>query len=294
MIKNNLINLFTKRKQSYTFYLFFFISLLSFGNTLSYAEENRAFNFSTINLNNGLSQLSVLDICQDAKGYMWFATRNGLNKYDGATFTIYKHSNQNTNSLTDNHITKLLPDNIHGGLWIGTTNGLNYLNQKTNLITNYQIADYPSLPSNRILSLCLNKSGELWIGTRLGLCRWIPEKNTFQPITFDGLLERESITSLYIDKEERLYIGTHNKGLLICDKNLNIIQKLNKESTPSLSDNTISCIFEDSQHQIWIGTDMKGLNKWNPDQQSIVTFSKHNSGLTDNYIRCIQRSQSDE
>ena len=288
MIKNNLINLFTKRKQSYTFYLFFFISLLSFGNTLSYAEENRAFNFSTINLNNGLSQLSVLDICQDAKGYMWFATRNGLNKYDGATFTIYKHSNQNTNSLTDNHITKLLPDNIHGGLWIGTTNGLNYLNQKTNLITNYQIADYPSLPSNRILSLCLNKSGELWIGTRLGLCRWIPEKNTFQPITFDGLLERESITSLYIDKEERLYIGTHNKGLLICDKNLNIIQKLNKESTPSLSDNTISCIFEDSQHQIWIGTDMKGLNKWNPDQQSIVTFSKHNSGLTDNYIRCIQ------
>lgn len=288
MIKNNLIALYTKRKQQFIFYILHLIFLLSFGNSHLSAEENRAFNFSTLNLNNGLSQLSVLDICQDTKGYMWFATRNGLNKYDGAHFTVYKHSNRDDNSLTDNHITKLLPDNVHDGLWIGTNNGLNYLNQKTNLITRYQIADYPSLPSNSILSLCLDKSGELWIGTRLGLCRWIAESNTFQPITFDGQLEREPITSLYIDKAERLYIGTHNKGLLICDKNLNILQKLNKESTPALSDNAISCIYEDSHQQIWIGTDMKGLNKWNPEQQTVSLFLEHNSGLTDNYIRCIQ------
>ena len=288
MIKNNLIALYTKRKQQFIFYILHLIFLLSFGNSHLSAEENRAFNFSTLNLNNGLSQLSVLDICQDTKGYMWFATRNGLNKYDGAHFTVYKHSNRDDNSLTDNHITKLLPDNVHDGLWIGTNNGLNYLNQKTNLITRYQIADYPSLPSNSILSLCLDKSGELWIGTRLGLCRWIAESNTFQPITFDGQLERESITSLYIDKAERLYIGTHNKGLLICDKSLNILQKLNKESTPALSDNAISCIYEDSHQQIWIGTDMKGLNKWSPEQQSISIFLEDNSGLTDNYIRCIQ------
>ena len=91
MIKNNLITLHIKRKQLPIFYLFFFIFLLSSGNSRLYAEENRAFNFSTLNLNNGLSQLSVLDICQDDKGYIWFATRNGLNKYDGTHFTIYKH-----------------------------------------------------------------------------------------------------------------------------------------------------------------------------------------------------------
>lgn len=155
MIKNNLITLHIKRKQLPIFYLFFFIFLLSSGNSRLYAEENRAFNFSTLNLNNGLSQLSVLDICQDDKGYIWFATRNGLNKYDGTHFTIYKHSNRDNNSLSDNHITKLLPDNVRGGLWVGTNNGLNYLDPKTNLITNYQLADYPELPSNSILSLCL-------------------------------------------------------------------------------------------------------------------------------------------
>ena len=288
MIKNNLITLHIKRKQLPIFYLFFFIFLLSSGNSRLYAEENRAFNFSTLNLNNGLSQLSVLDICQDDKGYIWFATRNGLNKYDGTHFTIYKHSNRDNNSLSDNHITKLLPDNVRGGLWVGTNNGLNYLDPKTNLITNYQLADYPELPSNSILSLCLDKSGKLWVGTRLGLCFWQPENKTFKLVTLDGQLDKESITSLYIDKQERIYIGTHDKGLLICDKNLNVTQKLTKESTPALSDNAISCIFEDSHQQIWIGTDMKGLNKWNPDKQTVSAFFEHNSGLTDNYIRCLQ------
>ena len=288
MIKNNLITLHIKRKQLPIFYLFFFIFLLSSGNSRLYAEENRAFNFSTLNLNNGLSQLSVLDICQDDKGYIWFATRNGLNKYDSTHFTIYKHSNRDNNSLSDNHITKLLPDNVRGGLWVGTNNGLNYLDPKTNLITNYQLADYPELPSNSILSLCLDKSGKLWVGTRLGLCFWQPENKTFKLVTLDGQLDKESITSLYIDKQERIYIGTHDKGLLICDKNLNVTQKLTKESTPALSDNAISCIFEDSHQQIWIGTDMKGLNKWNPDKQTVSAFFEHNSGLTDNYIRCLQ------
>lgn len=288
MIKNNLINLITPKKQTYslTLLLFFFLSLS--GYSPLHAKENRVFNFSTLNLNNGLSQLSVLDICQDAKGYIWFATRNGLNKYDGEQFTVYKHSNYDHNSLSDNHITKLLPDDTRGGLWVGTNNGLNYINQKTNVISRYQTGDYPGLPSNSILSFSLNQSGKLWVGTRLGLCYWIPESQTFETLTFDGLLKEEPITSLYTDQQGLLYIGTHNKGLLVCDKNLNILQRLDKNSRPALSDNAISCIFEDSNRQLWIGTDMKGLNKWSADRKTISTLLQDNSGLTDNYIRCLQ------
>ena len=288
MIKNNLINLIAQKKQTYRISLVIFFLLSFSGYSYLYAEENRAFNFSTLNLNNGLSQLSVLDICQDTKGYIWFATRNGLNKYDGEHFTVYKHSNYDSNSLTDNHITKLLPDGIRGGLWVGTNNGLNYINQKTNVITRYQIGDYPGLPSNSILSFCLNETGRLWVGTRLGLCYWIPENQSFETVTFNGLLKDEPITSLYTDKQGVLYIGTHHKGLLVCDQKLNILQRLHKDSKPALSDNAISCIFEDSHRQLWIGTDMKGLNKWSADRKTISPFLQHNSGLTDNYIRCIQ------
>lgn len=288
MINNNLIYLYTKKTLKHTIYLFSFLLLFPFSGSYIHAEENRAFNFSTLNLNDGLSQLSVLDICQDSKGYIWFATRNGLNKYDGEHFTIYKHNNHDVNSLSDNHITTLLPDNTHQVIWVGTNNGLNHINQKTNLITRYQLAEYPDLPSNSILSLCQSLTGELWIGTRLGLCYWNPESQTITRITLNDRLKNEPITSLYIDEKGLFYIGTHNKGLLICDSKLNIIQELNKESTPSISDNAISCIYEDSHHHIWIGTDMKGLNKWNPLRRTISVFSQLNSGLTDNYIRCLR------
>lgn len=56
----------------------------------SYAYSSQDFYFSNLNLKDGLSQISVLDILQDSKGYMWFATRNGLNRYDGKNFVIYK------------------------------------------------------------------------------------------------------------------------------------------------------------------------------------------------------------
>lgn len=128
MIKNNLISC-TKKHPTFTILpilAFFFFSQMTCFPQLC-AQESRAFNFSNINLKNGLSQLSVLAICQDAKGYIWFATRNGLNKFDGENFTVYKHDNNDPHSLSDNHITSLLPDNVNEGLWVGTNNGLNYI-----------------------------------------------------------------------------------------------------------------------------------------------------------------------
>lgn len=65
----------------------------------------------------------------------------GLNKYDGEKFTVYKHDNDDPHSLSDNHITCLLPDDANEGLWVGTNNGLNYINLKTNQITKYQTDD---------------------------------------------------------------------------------------------------------------------------------------------------------
>lgn len=70
----------------------------------------------------GLSQLSVLKIHQDKSGFMWFATRNGLNRYDGNSFVVYKHSNGDSLSLSSNHVTALAEDD-RGNLWVGTMNG---------------------------------------------------------------------------------------------------------------------------------------------------------------------------
>ncbi|KAA6318692.1 hypothetical protein EZS27_031332, partial [termite gut metagenome] len=81
------------RKIAKLIFLFILVSQISFANEPS-------FYFSTLDLKDGLSQLSVLKIYQDSYGFMWFATRNGLNKYDGTTMTVYKHINTNPHSLS--------------------------------------------------------------------------------------------------------------------------------------------------------------------------------------------------
>lgn len=79
------------------------------------------FSFSSLKMEEGLSQLSVLKIHQDKSGFMWFATRNGLNRYDGNSFVVYKHSNGDSLSLSSNHVTALAEDD-RGNLWVGTMN----------------------------------------------------------------------------------------------------------------------------------------------------------------------------
>ena len=74
-------------------------------------QEQEPISFSTISIKEGLSQLSVTKIYQDCRGYMWFATRNGLNRYDGKTFKVYKQSMHDPHSgLTDNHIYSIAED----------------------------------------------------------------------------------------------------------------------------------------------------------------------------------------
>ena len=68
------------------------------------AQNNENFYFSNLNLKDGLSQISVLKIFQDTKGFIWFGTRNGLNRYDGSEFVIYKHDPKDSLTLSDNHI----------------------------------------------------------------------------------------------------------------------------------------------------------------------------------------------
>ncbi|NDV65527.1 response regulator [Bacteroides sp. 224] len=257
------------------------------------AVNDGIFYFSNLDLRDGLSQLSVLDICEDSNGYIWMATRNGLNRFDGDHFVIYRHDNTDKNSISDNHITVLLPDTLRKGLWAGTNNGLNYIDLQTNRITSYLHTDYPEIPSNQIVSLCSDPSGNLWVGTRKGLCLFKPETQTFESILLNGLLFNETINALHIDKQNHFYIGTYNKGLFVCNDKLQIITQITRSTTPALTDNTIFELYEDSYGSIWIGTLDKGLNKWNPKDNTIRQFTTQNSGLSDENIRCFKQMNND-
>src|ERR1700712_1855841 len=100
--------------------LAFFMLLI----TLVLKAQNDQFQFSQLDLNNGLSHNQVNCILKDSKGFMWFGTVSGLNRYDGYKFKIFKHSGSDTSSLNDDFIVGI-SEGPGYKLWIETRNGLN-------------------------------------------------------------------------------------------------------------------------------------------------------------------------
>ena len=104
-------------------------------------RDEGALKFKHFTSANGLSQRSVMAILQDKTGYQWFGTRDGLNKFDGNRFIVYRHDAANPKSLSNNNIHSLYQDN-YGNLWVGTQTGLNKYNPRTDDFTRYGAADY--------------------------------------------------------------------------------------------------------------------------------------------------------
>src|SRR5579875_437319 len=103
-------------------FLLLFLSSLIYIH-IAYAQDNE-FQFSRLDINNGLSHNQVTCIAKDAKGFMWFGTLSGLNRYDGNKFKVFKHSSKDTSSINDDFIVNIYegPDNK---LWVETRNGFN-------------------------------------------------------------------------------------------------------------------------------------------------------------------------
>lgn len=253
-------------------------------------EAAPSFYFTSLKPDDGLSQLSVLKIFQDSKGFMWFGTRNGLNKYDGNTFTVYKHSNTDSTSLSNSHITALAEDD-RGNLWVGTMDGLNRLEFSTNRILSYNLSSLSDKPVYRtwISDLYKDKQNRLWVATSRGLFLYEDKGDTFSPVKLDGELEHTHIVTIRENSQGNLLIGTLQKGLYICNKDMHLLSHYFQDGTfASLSDNYVSAIYEDSRGQLWVGTRQTGLNRIDPYTHQVTQYTFRNSGLGNDYIRTLQ------
>jgi ligand-binding sensor domain-containing protein len=158
----------------------------------------------------GLSQNTIYCLLEDAKGYMWIGTWDGLNKYDGYDFVIYN----TTNGLSNPTIYSLLEDD-EKNIWIGTENGLNWLDRHSNKILQFHSSpvNLNSLNNDIVNHVCQDRKGYLWISTTFGLNRYDKNQNIFTSYNF---FERNSDSALtnYVsrvkeDETGGLWIGTH-------------------------------------------------------------------------------------
>ncbi|MEM9328216.1 MAG: two-component regulator propeller domain-containing protein, partial [Bacteroidota bacterium] len=180
------------------------------------AGAQQAIRFDHISTKDGLSQSDINTIYQDAQGYMWFGTHDGLNRYDGYEFTVYKPDPKKPGSINSNLIFSISGDD-RGNLWIGTTgSGLNYFDRQTETFTSYTEAD--GLAHNHVTTVFLDSQQRLWIGTNDGLnlldLRLPEEQRTFQlfhpekapfMVGWDG----KSVMAIYEDSEQQIWIGGH-------------------------------------------------------------------------------------
>lgn len=195
-----------------------FLFLLNVTQTSAQQGLN-AVTFQSYGIDKGLSQGFVSDMIQDNKGFIWIATGDGLNRYDGYKFVAYHHDPDHSNSLISDDLTCVYQD-AKGRIWIGTRNsGVDLFDPETNTFEHFQHSASASLQSNIILQISGDKSGNIWIKTREGIERMqlssAPQRAEFIPIKINQqaeLLKRNSAPQgLFIDSKDRVFITTTDK-----------------------------------------------------------------------------------
>jgi signal transduction histidine kinase/ligand-binding sensor domain-containing protein/DNA-binding response OmpR family regulator len=246
-------------------------------------SQQQQIRFEHLGINDGLSQSNVTCILQDSRGFMWFGTKDGINRYDGYRFTVYKNIATDSNSLSHNFIKNIIEDD-KGTLWIATWGGgVDCFDPNKKKFTHYkhQENNANSIGDNFINCLQFDEDGVLWIGTQTsGLNRLNLNTNQVTRYVFRSndptSISDNFITTIYKDSRNRLWAGTLRNGLNLFNKKTNTFTRYqhNPKDPRSLSGNTIGSFFEDSRHRLWVGTVGCGLNVMENDKSGFRHF-KH-------------------
>jgi ligand-binding sensor domain-containing protein/class 3 adenylate cyclase/predicted metal-dependent HD superfamily phosphohydrolase len=183
---------------------FIFLSTVLIGAT-SVAQQ-KSIKFDTYTIEDGLSQSQVTSIQQDRTGFLWIATQDGLNKYDGYTFNVLKNEANNENSLPNNYIHFLLPDQ-QGNLWFGSNRGIGKLNPQSGEITKINRKDYPDLRGYIFTHLAFDRFGHLWaLSEKHGIN--IINTQSHKVEVKSSLESTTAFSCIYSDDSYNIWIGT--------------------------------------------------------------------------------------
>lgn len=250
--------------------------------------------FERISVQHGLSQSAVTCMIQDKQGFLWIGTQDGLNRYDGYKFTVFKKNPHDKNSISNNYITCLFEDR-DGYLWAGTSGGgLSRYDNRTNRFVNFmhQESNPSSISINQIRSVLEDSKNNFWVGTSTGgLNRFMKFENEFihyecNPDDPD-CIKSNSIRCIFEDSRKNLWFGTWGEGLKRYEHSTGKFIDYKNYSTNEPNANRINSIYEDSSGNIWLATNL-GLNKLNESEKTFREYKKDdNTGLSDNLVSSI-------
>ncbi|HCY70647.1 MAG TPA: hybrid sensor histidine kinase/response regulator, partial [Bacteroides cellulosilyticus] len=282
--------------------------------------------FSHIGMEDGLSHSTIFAINQDKEGNLWFATYDGVNKYDGYNFTVYRHEYTNPNSIASD-ITRCIAIDDSDQIWVGTREGLSFYNRRKNSFSNYYYKKNGiNVPINSIAPI---KENWLMLGTAEGILLFDIKKECFLNDTLPSLhllkptvLVRQG-EYIYIGAEDgvytytlsggklerlismpagirihailcqmfsRIWMATEGDGLFMYDAKTKELKNYRYESEQSgLNSNYVRSLELDTENRLWVGT-YSGLNiyKEATDNFSSIKSSEIQEGsLSQNSVRSI-------
>ncbi len=236
-----------------------------------------------ISVADGLSQSSVYDIVQDKSGFIWMATQDGLNRYDGTSFQVFRDEPFDTNSISSNNLSALLCDS-NGRIWAGTANhGLNLYIPAVGF--RHFLADGKpgSLASNMITALHQDANGAIWVGTGNGLHRLKETRSQNQvEFVFDKIplktIAEDTIADKFINviasgNRNDLWVGTFAGLFKIHTADKPVQEKWYSKKNNLLEDAYVYSITLDKSGRVWAGG-RNGIVIIDPLTQNRITISK--------------------
>ncbi|MBD2756770.1 hybrid sensor histidine kinase/response regulator transcription factor [Spirosoma validum] len=240
--------------------------------------------FSHLTVEEGLSQSSVYAIAQDSKGFMWFGTQDGLNRYDSHRMVVYQRQNGQKNSFASNTINSLLVDK-QDRLWVGTSKGLaRYRPQQDDFERiPFTKNDFTGLPDSTITNLFEDRQQNLWVGTLRGLYRL----KTKKPYRYESLanltIKQRNVSNLYIramyeDRDHNLWVGTSGGLTKLSPTASGRFQLTNyfleaADSVNHNASNGINAIAEDKTGRLWLGTERNGIALFDKQAGRVVSWN---------------------
>ena len=239
------------------------------------------YSVSLLRWQEGLSNDHVVCITQDKKGFLWFATEEGLNKFDGIRFIpYYKEESTKKQGITGNELNYLLDDPTDSILWIGTQRaGLNAYNYAENTFTSYRYNPQKpkGLITDDITQIAPAQDGNLWISTYWkGIEYFNKQTQEFEHYNTSNVqgLGSDQIWSIIDGGNGLLYVGHVHEGFSV----MSVKERKAKnyqhdpQKANSLPGNEVNCIYKDNNGNIWIGTN-KGLALFNPQEENFISFN---------------------
>lgn len=245
-----------------------------------------AFKFRHFTSANGLSQRSVMAILQDRKGYLWFGTRDGLNKFDGNKFIVYRHNPVDSTSLSNNNIHTIYEDS-YGGLWVGTHVGLNKYDPKTDRFIHFEhIGPDPALAADHIIrGIAQISENLLWAATDNGILQINLKTDEIKRIK----KEDDSRNSLS-DNKIRYFLKVDAENIWILNTRYIDVYNLNRktfqhidyprENNSDIHLNDLPTLYVDQKKNIWLGH-AQGLALFDRKTHRFVDFEfQHRKPIT--------------